>query len=333
MKLVDTEDLKSSDRKVLRVRVPPSIQTSINNSFLENIIKHLIIVSVAALLISACSSSSDTSVTETNSDIPLSESPIPVEQQPIVVTADQPAVILTPEPVLITVAPPQEPIEEEQTIVPVPSQVEEPVVEVIEEPVVEEPVVEVIEEPVAEEQTIVPVPSPVEEPVAVEVIEEPVEEPVVVESTGQTLRTALSVDVNASLCTSRNNQDNFSDVRVGDFILHNNAWNAFAAAPGHGWLQCINADQARGTVGWTYDWGNGIPGNNGRPSDDFNVRSYPELIFGVKDEFRNSGDFAPTGLPISVANITDIRIDYGFTTSQTGTSRIVDASNLSLIHI
>ena len=64
-----------------------------------------------------------------------------------------------------------------------------------------------------------------------------------------------------------------------------------------------------------------------RASGDFYVRSYPELIYGVKDEFRTSAPQSETGLPVRVSELPNIQIDYSYNSSQFGEARTVDASN------
>ena len=147
---------------------------------------------------------------------------------------------------------------------------------------------------------------------------------------GEVIRVSSLVSNNsAEVCTVASNQNNFSDTRIGDFILHNNAWRTFRAAPGYEWEQCVFTNTNGAVAGWNYDWGPGIPGNNGRASDDFYVRSYPELIYGVKDEFRTSAPQSETGLPVFLSDLPNIRIDYSYDAPQFGESRTVDASNNS----
>ena len=135
----------------------------------------------------------------------------------------------------------------------------------------------------------------------------------------------------SEVCTLANNPNDFSDIRVGDFILHNNAWRTFRAAPGYPWEQCVYTDRNGAFAGWNYDWGPGIAGLNGnpRPSGDFYVRSYPEIIFGTKDEFRTSAAESVTGLPVRVRDMPSFQIDYSYDGPQYGESRTVDASNNS----
>jgi len=61
----------------------------------------------------------------------------------------------------------------------------------------------------------------------------------------------------------------------------------------------------------------------------FYVRSYPELIYGVKDEFRTSAPQSETGFPVRLGDMPNISIDYDYSGPQYGDSRVVDASNNS----
>ncbi|OED43304.1 hypothetical protein AB833_04110 [Chromatiales bacterium (ex Bugula neritina AB1)] len=132
-----------------------------------------------------------------------------------------------------------------------------------------------------------------------------------------------------NICTTASDRDDFSNTWVGDFILHNNAWRPFRVFPGYEWEQCIYTNTNGALVGWDYDWGPGRTGINGspNPSGDFYVRSYPELIFGVKDEFRTSAPKSKTGLPVLLSEMPNISIDYAYNGPQYGESRTVDASN------
>ncbi len=149
---------------------------------------------------------------------------------------------------------------------------------------------------------------------------------------GNTIRvSSLSSGSSVNVCTTASNQNNFSDTRVGDFILHNNAWRPWRAQEGYEWSQCIYTNNNGALAGWNYDWGNGRTGVNGspNPSGDFYVRSYPELIYGVKDEYRTSAAQSVTGLPVFVRDMPTFRIDYSYDGPEYGESRTVDASNNS----
>ncbi|OED39968.1 hypothetical protein AB833_13200 [Chromatiales bacterium (ex Bugula neritina AB1)] len=105
-----------------------------------------------------------------------------------------------------------------------------------------------------------------------------------------------------------------SNLAFGDFILASNAWN-FCASTLPDWEQCISVDSDSGAVTprWTYDWGNEADVNG----PVWLVKSYPEIIYGVKspDEFSGSSlteTPAETGLPARVDNLPYYRIDYAF---------------------
>lgn len=129
-------------------------------------------------------------------------------------------------------------------------------------------------------------------------------------------------NVAADQCLTRQDTINSNypgAIIAGDFILSINAWN-FSAAGNYDWEQCIFANN--GGLGWTYDWGAG--GGSG----DFFVRSYPELIYGVKSGGEISGSSARegTGLPERVDRLPFISIDYDFSSVENGPARPVDAS-------
>ncbi len=115
------------------------------------------------------------------------------------------------------------------------------------------------------------------------------------------------------------NGDFHGAIELGDFILSTNAWNASAAGD-FDWEQCIYANQNGARVGWNYRWGAG-----GGPGD-FNVRSYPELIYGVKSQGEISAPKSVTGLPVRIDQMPDITIDYSLASSEYGPVRAVSAS-------
>ena len=131
---------------------------------------------------------------------------------------------------------------------------------------------------------------------------------------------------NRSVSVTASSGGRFDTIQVGDFMLHQNAWQAERVAPGHNWMQTIYTNNNGALLGWNYDWGPGVPGSNGRASLDYHVRSYPELIFGIKDEFRTSAPKSRIGLPVRVDDFPSVRIDYAFNSSQFAEPRIVDAS-------
>jgi hypothetical protein len=142
-------------------------------------------------------------------------------------------------------------------------------------------------------------------------------------------QSTLSSGNSETICTTLSEQNNFSNIYVGDFILHNNAWRPWRAFEGYEWEQCIYTGTNGALAGWNYDWGPGRTGINGNPnaSGDFYVRSYPELIYGVKDEFRTSAPPSQTGFPVRFGDMPNISIDYSYDGPQYGEERVVNASN------
>ncbi len=129
----------------------------------------------------------------------------------------------------------------------------------------------------------------------------------------------------ADTCLTRQdtlNGDFHGAIRLGDFILATNAWNS-SAAGSFDWEQCIYANENGARVGWNYRWGAG-----GGPSD-YNVRSYPELIYGVKSQGEISAPKSVTGLPVRIDEMPNITIDYSLAGSEYGPSRAVSASTNS----
>jgi len=138
--------------------------------------------------------------------------------------------------------------------------------------------------------------------------------------------TSLTNVATKTVTTTADGGDRFATEQVGDFLLMQNAWRASRAAPGHVWSQSIRTNTNGAPVGWDYDWGPGVPGGSGRPSDDFYVRSYPELIFGIKDEFRTSAPKSQIGFPVRVDQMPNVQIDYAYSSSEFGAARTVNAS-------
>ena len=144
---------------------------------------------------------------------------------------------------------------------------------------------------------------------------------------GSTIRVTSLPRVSSRSATVDSSAGNlFETFQVGDFMLMQNAWQSQRAAPGYNWSQTIHTNNNGAPVGWNYDWGPGVPGSNGRASLDYHVRAYPELIFGIKDEFRTSAPKSQIGFPVRVDNMPSVKIDYAFNSSQFGGSRTVDAS-------
>lgn len=139
------------------------------------------------------------------------------------------------------------------------------------------------------------------------------------------LRTSALAPVNyapADTCLTLQdaiNGDYHGPIELGDFLLSTNTWN-WQTAGLYPWEQCIYANESGAAAGWTYEWG------AGGGSSDYEVRSYPELIYGVKSEYEISAPESVTGLPVRLDRMPYISIDYSINSQEYGPPRPVDAS-------
>ncbi len=102
----------------------------------------------------------------------------------------------------------------------------------------------------------------------------------------------------------------------GDFLLTNNAWNGQQSS--FDWKQCINLTTANdGSIlpSWTYDWGNEDDLQPGL--FEWEVKSFPEVIYGYKSDEEISAPCATTGLPIAVSSLPDMSIAYSYRAPET----------------
>ncbi len=101
----------------------------------------------------------------------------------------------------------------------------------------------------------------------------------------------------------------------------NNAWNGDKS--NWAWSQCISLAQTNGAVipSWTYDWGNEDALQPGY--EEWEVKSYPEILYGVKSQSEQSATCEQTGLPVRYSDMPDIDISYSYRTTQTS-NRIGD---------
>lgn len=108
------------------------------------------------------------------------------------------------------------------------------------------------------------------------------------------------------------------NLKFGDFLLATNAWN-FCASSLPDWEQCISVDDSSGNVTprWDYDWGN----ESDVRGAVWLVKSYPEIIYGVKSPSEFSGPTleetpAATGMPVRVDELPFYKIDYSFSSEE-----------------
>ena len=127
---------------------------------------------------------------------------------------------------------------------------------------------------------------------------------------------------NGPQCVAPANQFNGPGLGFGDFLMINNAWNGDKST--WDWSQCISLrENSSGSVSpsWSYDWGNE---NDLQPGFmEWEVKSYPEILYGAKSDVQVSAPCATTGLPVIYASMPDIDISYSYRSSQTN-SRVGD---------
>ncbi len=108
------------------------------------------------------------------------------------------------------------------------------------------------------------------------------------------------------------------NLKFGDFLLSTNAWN-FCASSLPDWQQCISVGESSGNVipRWDYNWGN----ESDVRGAVWLVKSYPEIIYGVKSPGEYSGSTlaetpAATGMPVRVDELPFYKIDYAFSSEE-----------------
>ncbi len=103
-------------------------------------------------------------------------------------------------------------------------------------------------------------------------------------------------------------------IQSGNLIVLNNNWNA-GAMNNDSWSQTVSVDKYSSdntTVTFDYDW---LDRNSG---DEYQVKSYPQIVYGSKLGAHVSGSFEQTGLPATITALDNFNIDYRFT--ETGTA-------------
>ncbi|OED42452.1 hypothetical protein AB833_07415 [Chromatiales bacterium (ex Bugula neritina AB1)] len=103
----------------------------------------------------------------------------------------------------------------------------------------------------------------------------------------------------------------------GNFLIINNAWNGQTSSAD--WSQCITLNTAAdGSVNpsWNYNWGNE---DDLKPGYfEWEVKSYPEVIYGAKSSTEMSAPCSSTGLPAPVSQLPDLSIAYSYRSQQSG---------------
>ena len=105
--------------------------------------------------------------------------------------------------------------------------------------------------------------------------------------------------------------EDWFEIPYGNFRLQNNVWNARGVFSNN-WTQCItlNGSASRPVASWDYNWLGRTQGN------EFAVKSYPQVYYGRKTRFNQSGTVAETGLPAPVTGLPRFTVDFAY--SETG---------------
>jgi hypothetical protein len=109
---------------------------------------------------------------------------------------------------------------------------------------------------------------------------------------------------NTEFCSS------WAELAYGNYRLQNNTWNAREVYSDN-WSQCIELEQnSQGdTVAvWRFDWLGKYEG------DQAEVKSYPQVYYGRKNQWNFSGTPEEIGLPRPLDSLDRFTVDYAFTT-------------------
>ena len=129
------------------------------------------------------------------------------------------------------------------------------------------------------------------------------------------ITTPLSENMQPILSNTIENCEAWAAVAYDKYVVLNNAWNAKIMSRDD-WSQVINVtENANGTVtpAWSYDWKGQFDTNV--DFGEFQVRAYPEVLYGPKLGTHVSGTKEETGLPELVSNLPEfvVRYDYSET--------------------
>lgn len=112
-------------------------------------------------------------------------------------------------------------------------------------------------------------------------------------------------------CVVPGSQFDGPGLAYGDFLLTNNAWNGQQSS--FNWEQCIALTETTdGSIlpSWEFDWGNEDDLQEGL--FEWEVKSFPEIIYGYKSDDEISAPCSVTGLPVRVSDLPDISIAYNY---------------------
>lgn len=111
-------------------------------------------------------------------------------------------------------------------------------------------------------------------------------------------------------------------VAYDKYVVLNNSWNS-KVMTNDNWSQIINVtENADGSVtsSWTYDW---LTESDAGQFGEFEVKAYPEVLYGPKLGTHVSGTKEETGLPELVRNLPEFVVTYDFSETDTDAERNV----------
>lgn len=112
--------------------------------------------------------------------------------------------------------------------------------------------------------------------------------------------------------SSDGNCEAWAAVAYDKYVVLNNAWNAKEMSSGD-WSQIINVtENSNGSVtsAWAYDWLGQFDTNT--EFGEFEVKAYPEVLYGPKLGTHVSGTKEETGLPEQVKNLPEFVVSYDY---------------------
>ena len=104
--------------------------------------------------------------------------------------------------------------------------------------------------------------------------------------------------------------DSWAEIAYGNLRIQNNTWND-SAVYNDQWSQCIELQQDSDgdpVAVWKFNWLDRSEGEQAQ------VKSYPQVYYGRKNERNFTGTPEQTGLPRPIEQIDQYRIDYAFST-------------------
>ncbi|MEM7256058.1 MAG: carbohydrate-binding domain-containing protein [Pseudomonadota bacterium] len=104
--------------------------------------------------------------------------------------------------------------------------------------------------------------------------------------------------------------DSWAEIPYGNYRIQNNTWNNSAVYSDR-WSQCIELQQnssGEPVAVWRFDWLARDEGNLDQ------VKSYPQVYYGRKNERNLTGTPEQTGLPRPIDDLDRYQIDYAFST-------------------